>query len=980
MYHLINILLLSFTLWGCNPLAQNLDHSSLPLEHRPGATTSVTAPRAINSSITTMVNTPVIGNLSASFAHSGSHAFSIIAQGSKGSVVITNPATGAFTYTPHLNQVGFDLFTFQVTVGDQTSNTGSVSVTINSFNTPPVTTGFIGSDINEDSPSGLITLPYSDADLDLATSCNISGLNHVSVTQACACVLGVCTLRVTGASNYHGAASFDFTVTANGSTSNASTASFTINSVDDSPVSSNITPAAIDEDTQSGAITLSYSDADGDLASACSLSDLLNVTVSEACVCASGICTVKVTGVNNYHGAASFNFKVTANGVESNTSSATFTINSVADVPVTSDMTPSAFNEDTQSGLITLYYSDGDGDLATSCTISNLSHVSVTQSCACVAGVCTLKVTGASNYHGAASFDFSVTANGATSNISTASFSIISVDDVPVSSNITPSAINEDTQSGAITLLYLDPDGDEASSCAISGLTNVTVTEACACASGVCTVKVTGTNNYHGPASFTYTVTANGVVSNSSSATFTINSVNDAPVTSHITPDSFNEETQSGVITLSYTDVEGDHAASCSLSNLQGVTVSQACACSAGVCTVRVTGTLNHAGAASFDYTVTGDGLVSNTSTATFTINGINDAPSIGIISNVKAREGNTGTASITVSDVDNTIVCSSDNLSITSSNTTLIPVSNIVWSGTAPNCVATLTHATGVRGSSTLNVTVSDGSLTSSASFTYNVVPNPIIELLFNENSTRAAANTGKSASGFSSAVLSNTSPSWSLNTPPGGGMSSIDFGTDLSTNYFVDIVGPVTPLMNLTSFTVTAWINCRSNAMGSGGNRVVSWQYNGTAKGADIVFNNSGSAANYGSLRMSIGEWPDSTPAVSNFNRVSCNSTAPYSNWQFIAITYDSTKATNHVSFYFGNTTTEAALDVSRTYARGALGIDIKDFTVGHFNADTRVLSSAANNRMFRGLIDQVRVFGATSGSSGALSLSEIREVQAE
>lgn len=980
MNHILNILLLSFTLWGCNPLAQNLNHSSLPLEHRPGASSPSSAPRAINSSITTIMNTPVNGNLTVSLADANPHSFSILSQGSKGNVVITNPATGAFTYTPHLNQVGSDLFTFQVTAGDLVSNIGSVSVTINAFNTPPVTNSFSAGTMNEDIQSGVITLSYSDADGDLATSCSISNLNNVSVTQGCVCAAGVCTLRVTGASNYHGAASFDFTVTANGSNSNASTASITINSVDDSPVTSNISPPAINEDTQSGAIVLSYSDADGDLASACTISGLTNVTVSEACTCSLGICTVKVTGVSNYFGAASFNFTVTANGVESNISLASFTINSVQDAPVTSDIFPSAFNEDTQSGLITLSYSDGDGDLASSCTISNLNHVSVTQACACTAGVCTLRVTGASNYYGAASFDFTVTANGATSNTSTASFTINSVDDVPVTSNITPLAFNEDTQSGAITLMYTDPDGDEASSCTIAGLTNVTVTEACSCASGVCTVKVSGTSNYHGAASFTYTVTANGVVSNSSSATLTINSVNDAPVTSNITPASFDEETQSGVITLSYSDVEGDLASSCALSNLQGVSVSQACACTAGVCTVRVTGLLNHAGAASFDYTVTGDGLVSNTSTANFTINGVNDAPTIGIISNVKAREGNAGAASITVNDVDNTIACSSVNLSITSSNTTLIPVSNIVWSGTAPNCVATLTHATGVRGSSTLNVTVSDGSLTSSASFTYNVVPNPIIELLFNENSTRSSANTGKSASGFSSAVLSNTSPSWSLNTPPGGGMSSIDFGTDLSTHYYVDIVGPVTPLMNLTSFTVTAWINCRSNVMGSGGNRVVSWQYNGAAKGADIVFNNNGSAANYGSLRMSIGEWPDSTPAVSNHNRVSCNSTVPYTNWQFIAITYDSTKATNHVSFYFGNTTTEANLDVSRTYARGALGIDIKDFTVGHFNADARVFSSAANNRMFRGLMDQVRVFGATSGGSGALSLSEIREVQAE
>ena len=99
------------------------------------------------------------------------------------------------------------------------------------------------------------------------------------------------------------------------------------------------------------------------------------------------------------------------------------------------------------------------------------------------------------------------------------------------------------------------------------------------------------------PHSFGYSVN-DGAASNVATATLTINPINDAPVANDITPASFLENTQS-VITLSYSDVDGaNNATSCTPSNLSNVTVTQACACAAGVCTVGVTGTLNYNGAA----------------------------------------------------------------------------------------------------------------------------------------------------------------------------------------------------------------------------------------------------------------------------------------------------------------------------------------------------------------------------------------------
>jgi hypothetical protein len=620
------------------------------------------------------------------------------------------------------NYNGSATFDYTVTAGGQTTAAATATLSITAVNDAPVAANITPANFAEDAQSGLITLSYTDTESDLATACTISNLSNVTVTQACACAAGVCTLKVTGTSNYNGAAGFDFTVTAGGQTSATASASFSITAVNDAPVAANITPAAFNEDVQSADITLSYTDAETDAATACTISNLSNVTVSQACACAAGVCTLRVTGTSNFNGTGGFDYTVTANGQTSAAASASFTITAVADAPVAANITPAAFNEDTQSGTITLSYTDAESDAATACTISNLSNVTVTSACACASGTCTLKVTGTANYNGAAGFDYTVTAGGQTSAAASASFSITAVADAPVAANITPAAFDEDVQSGVITLSYTDAESDAATACTISNLSNITVTQACACAAGTCTLKVTGTSNFNGTGGFDYTVTANSQTSAAASASFTINAVNDAPVAANITPTAFDEDVQSGVITLSYTDTESDAATACTISNLSGVTVTQACACASGTCTLKVTGTSNFNGTGSFDYTVTAGGQTSAAASASFTVNAVADTPLISNISNQTAYGTSAATVSFTISDAETAVACNSTYLTATSSDTALIPVANIVWSGTAPNCVATVTSTSNTGGSSTLQFTVTDGTLTANDSFTMYV------------------------------------------------------------------------------------------------------------------------------------------------------------------------------------------------------------------------------------------------------------------
>jgi hypothetical protein len=98
--------------------------------------------------------------------------------------------------------------------------------------TPPVSTN-ISATFDEDAQSGVITLAYADPQNDQAETCDITSLNNVVLTEPCSCASGVCTLKVQGTANYNGSGSFNYTVTANGQTSNISTANLTIESVPD---------------------------------------------------------------------------------------------------------------------------------------------------------------------------------------------------------------------------------------------------------------------------------------------------------------------------------------------------------------------------------------------------------------------------------------------------------------------------------------------------------------------------------------------------------------------------------------------------------------------------------------------------------------------------------------------------------------------------------------------------------------------------
>lgn len=254
--------------------------------------------------------------------------------------------------------------------------------------------------------------------------------------------------------------------------------------------------------------------------------------------------------------------------------------------------------------------------------------------------------------------------------------------------------------------------------------------------------------------------------------------------------------------------------------------------------------------------------------------------------------------------------------------------------------------------------------------SFEYIPPGRPLVEMRFNEGQGRTTANTGTLGKLAKQVQLTAERPAWSGNAPPGGGQHCLDFGSSAS-NYAVDFSDAAgTALEGLKSFTITAWVNRTSEDEGPGGNRIVHMADTlGSRAGIDLVVTRDGR------LKIGVNEWPDGTAAASDAALIPADRKGGAGNWRFIAVAYDSTAAVEHARFYVGTSATDARLHRAFSYDRGPVGRGAGVLTVGHFNPSTR-----GNNRdrMFRGLIDEVRIFGSRMDGSGALSLEQIRTAQ--
>jgi VCBS repeat-containing protein len=226
--------------------------------------------------------------------------------------------------------------------------------------------------------------------------------------------------------------------------------------------------------------------------------------------------------------------------------------------------------------------------------------------------------------------------------------------------------------------------------------------------------------NYNGSDSFSYQARdAAGVESSPVTVSINVNPVNDVPTA---VADSYttNEDTPLNVaapgVLANDTDVEPGALTAVLLSgpsNAASFTLNADGSFS-------YTPAANYNGSDSFSYQAR-DAAGADSSPVTVSINAnpVNDTPTITVAAGGQCLSDSSaqGRLNLTVGDVDNP--ASNLTLSGSASNTTLVPIGNIVFGGSGTGRSVTITAASGKSGTATITVQVSDGTATTSVTIT---------------------------------------------------------------------------------------------------------------------------------------------------------------------------------------------------------------------------------------------------------------------
>ena len=385
-----------------------------------------------------------------------------------------------------------------------------------------------------------------------------------------------------------------------------------------------------------------------------------------------------------------------------------FTI-SVSDV--NENVAPVATNDDVStdedtalSGNVLANDSDDNGDTLTAIKLSDPQHGTLTLN-----GNGSFSYTPDANYNGPDSFSYKANDGALDSNEATVSITVNAVNDAPTATSDSVST-DEDTAKG-ITLAANDVDSNSLTYLVVSAPAHGTL-------SGTApNLTYTPNANYNGPDSFTFKASDGALDSNVATVSITVNAVNDAP---SATADSYstNEDTALTISAPGVLSNDGD---------VDGNTLSAVLASSPshGTLALNSNGSFTYTPAAdyngpdSFRYKASDGALDSNVATVSITVNAVNDAPTVAVAAGGACLADFRGQMNLTISDIET--AAGSLALSATSSNTALVPNSNISFGGTGANRTVTIATVAGKSGLATITISVGDG--TSSAATSIKIV-----------------------------------------------------------------------------------------------------------------------------------------------------------------------------------------------------------------------------------------------------------------
>ncbi len=244
-----------------------------------------------------------------------------------------------------------------------------------------------------------------------------------------------------------------------------------------------------------------------------------------------------------------------------------------------------------------------------------------------------------------------------------------------------------------------------------------------------------------------------------------------------------------------------------------------------------------------------------------------------------------------------------------------------------------------------------------------------PLLEYKFNETGT-PANNTGSLGSAANGTMKNSSFAATDLHSGAGTGVSGapsdLAFDNTASTamgNAGGSVQGPAGQITNsLKSFTLTGWMK-NAATTGSGGRIFFNDQF-GTPWGRQLYWNVGGVLA----LQVGDGSTLSTYSSLSSTYSAAAGTSTP---WVFFAVTFDAN--VNKVNFYLGDTSSSVTLANTLTSTQTTSDTaNSNSFGIGNSQQDW------GGYIAFDGMLDNIRLFGAVTGSTGALTLSELETIR--
>lgn len=537
-------------------------------------------------------------------------------------------ANGGFIYTPAANYFGQDTIIYRVCDASGACDTAIAVITVQPVNDAPVTAADNYTGVQEDTPFSVtaangVLANDTDVDGDVLNAAVVTGPAHGTLV-----LNSDGSFTYTPARDYNGPDSFVYRACDPTGSCTPGTVYFTVNNVNDAPVTSAVNYAANEDEPltlTSQQIVFNDMDADGDALTILAVTQPVHGTVT-----LNGNGTYTYTPAVNYNGVDSFTYTVSDGQGGQATGTVIITINPVNDAPVAQNDTYT-LNEDqpfTSTVSVLANDTDADGDALTAALLAGPVYGTVTVG---VNGNFTF--TPAQDYNGVDSFTYIVSDGRGGRDTGVVMLTVTSVNDNPVANRDTYTAQEDIPLSvPAPGVLFNDADPDNVSGGTNNDVLTVVAENKASAAGGAVQIQSNGSfiytpaANYNGLDSFTYTLQDGKGGSAAGTVVLTIQAVNDAPLA---TDDSYtatedvtlNVNASNGLLANDM-DADGD-----------ALTASLLTAPAHGVVTVNAdgsfsyTGNTNYNGPDAFTYVVRDGNGGSDTGTVQLTVTAVDDLP-----------------------------------------------------------------------------------------------------------------------------------------------------------------------------------------------------------------------------------------------------------------------------------------------------------------------------------------------------------------